>query len=236
VSVGALNMKFAWCPAGTFLMGSPPNEPERSDNESRHRVTLTKGFWMGFTPVTQAEWQAVMGGNPNQFKGDNLPVEQVSWDDCQQFCTKLGERAGKRFRVPTEAEWEYACRAGTTTPFHFGATISVEQANYDGNYVYGNGRKGAYRQQTTPVDSFPANPWGLRDVHGNVWEWCQDWYGAYPKSDIKDPVNDKNGDARVVRGGSWHGYPRFCRAACRYWLAPGFRYNNVGCRVVLCLD
>ncbi len=236
VTVGSLKMKFAWCPPGTFLMGSPASEPERSDDETQHRVTLTRGFWMGVTPVTQAEWQAVMGSNPSNFKGENLPVENVSWDDCQEFCKKLGEMVGKRFRLPTEAEWEYACRAGTTTPFHFGNTISTEVANYDGNRVYAGGRKGKYRQQTTPVDTFPANPWGLRDVHGNVWEWCLDWYGSYPNGDIKDPQGNQNGDARVVRGGSWIRDPWGCRAAYRDGSAPGRRGYSLGCRVVLCLD
>jgi formylglycine-generating enzyme required for sulfatase activity/tRNA A-37 threonylcarbamoyl transferase component Bud32 len=228
-----VTMSFAWCPPGTFLMGSRHSEPERRDDETQHRVTLTRGFWMGVTPVTQAEWQAVMGSNPSYFKGANLPVEWVSWDDCQEFCTKLGEKVGQRFRLPTEAEWEYACRAGTTTPFHFGATISTEQANYNGNYVYAGGREG----KTTPVDTFPANPWGLRDVHGNVREWCQDWYGPYPfYGDFKDPQGVQNGDARVVRGGSWFDNPGWCRAASRYRLAPGHRNQFVGCRLVLCLD
>ena len=169
-------------------MGSPANEPERSDDETQHRVTLTKGFYLGVHQVTQAQWQAVMGNNPSHFKGDsNLPVENVSWDDCVAFCEALGKKDGKTYRLPTEAEWEYACRAGTTTPFHFGDTISVNQANYDGNYTYGNGKKGVYRQKTTPVGSFPANAWGLFDMHGNVWEWCADWYGPYPEEELKDP-------------------------------------------------
>jgi uncharacterized protein (TIGR02996 family) len=231
-----LGMSFAWCPPGTFLMGSPPGEPKRSDDETQHRVTLTQGFWMGVTPVTQAQWQAVLGRPPSRFKGDDLPAEQVSWDDCQEFCRKLGERLGQRFRLPTEAEWEYACRAGTTTPFHFGATITTDQANYDGNYVYSGGRKGKYHRQTTPVGSFPANPWGLRDVHGNVFEWCQDWYAPYPSSDRKDPRGVPNGDGRLLRGGSWCSAPRWCRSACRLRLTADFAHDHAGCRVVLCLD
>jgi uncharacterized protein (TIGR02996 family) len=235
-SLDATAMEFAWCPPGTFLMGSPPNEEKRNTDERQHRVTLTRGFWLGVTLVTQAQWQAVMGGNPSYFKGENLPVERVSWDDCQEFCKKLAERAGKHYRSPTEAEWEYACRAGTTTPFHFGATISTDQANYNGNRVYAGGRKGKYRQQTTPVDSFPANPWGLRDVHGNVWEWCQDWYGRYLRGDVKDPIGPKEGKVRVLRGGSWSIDPSGCRSAIRAWTAAGNRDYLVGCRLVLCMD
>jgi formylglycine-generating enzyme required for sulfatase activity len=236
VYTNSLGMKFAWIPPGTFLMGSPANEPERSDDETQHKVTLTKGFHLGIHQVTQAQWQAVMGDNPSNFKGDNLPVEQVTWDDCVAFCEALGKKDGKTYRLPTEAEWEYACRAGTTTPFHFGTTISTDQANYDGNYTYGNGKKGVYREKTTPVGSFPANAWGLFDMHGNVWEWCQDWYGPYPKTDITDHQSLTNGEARVLRGGSWLDAPGSCRAACRPGFAPGYRGNYLGCRVALCLD
>jgi sulfatase modifying factor 1 len=233
---GGVEMTFAWCPPGTFLMGSPAGEAERSDDELQHRVTLTKGFWLGIHQVTQAQWQAVMGDNPSNFKGVDLPVDNVSWEDCQKFVEKAGKKIGKEFRVPTEAEWEYACRAGTTTPFSFGQTISTDQANYDGNYTYADGRKGVYRKKTTPVGTFPANLWGLHDMHGNVWEWCADWYGTYQKEDLTDPKGIKSGDARVLRGGSWGSYPGFCRAAFRYWFAPGYRSVYCGCRVVLCLD
>jgi formylglycine-generating enzyme required for sulfatase activity/serine/threonine protein kinase len=232
---GGVEMKFAWCPPGTFLMGSPAGEVERSDDELQHRVTLTKGFWLGIHQVTQAQWQAVMGDNPSHFKGVDLPVDNVSWEDCQKFVEKAVKKIGKMFRVPTEAEWEYACRAGTTTPFAFGQTISTDQANYDGNYTYADGRKGVYRKKTTPVGTFPANPWGLHDMHGNVWEWCADWYGPYHKEDLTDPKGIKSGDARVLRGGSWNFYPRRCRSACRTRRAPGYR-DFFGCRVVLCLD
>ena len=135
----------------------------------------------------------------------------MSWNDAIALCEWLTHQGGEgRCSLPTEAEWEYACRAGTTTPFHFGGTISTDQANYDGNYTYGNGKKGVYREKTTPVGSFPANPWGLFDMHGNVWEWCQDWYGPYPKTDITDPQSLTNGEARVLRGGSWNGNPGDC--------------------------
>ena len=178
-----------------------------------------------------------MGSNPSNFKGDgNLPVENVSWDDCVAFCEALGRKDGKAYRLPTEAEWEYGCRAGTTTPFHFGATISTDQSNYDGNYTYANGRKGVFRKKTTPVGSFPANAWGLFDMHGNVWELCQDLYAPYKTGDIIEPLNQTNGEAHVLRGGSWFGFPRRCRAAYRYWFTPGPGYGIVGCRVALCLD
>jgi formylglycine-generating enzyme required for sulfatase activity len=229
-------MQFAWCPPGTFLMGSPAGEPERRDDETQHRVTLTQGYWLGIHPVTQAQWQAVTGNNPSSFKGDTLPVEFVSWDDCQEFVKKLGQKTGRRFRLPTEAEWEYACRAGTTTPFHFGETISTDQANYDGNYTYGNGKKGVWRRATTPVGSFPANAWGLYDMHGNVWEWCLDWYGPYPQGVRKDPQSINNGTARVRRGGSWYFGPRNCRSAFRGRCVAGGRNRDYGCRVLLCLD
>jgi formylglycine-generating enzyme required for sulfatase activity len=233
-------MTFAWVPPGTFLMGSPPGEegrePYQGADETQHRVTLTRGFFLGVHPVTQAQWKEVMGNNPSHFKEKTLPVEQVSWDDCREFCRQLSERDGKRYRLPTEAEWEYACRAGTTTPFHFGETISTDQANYHGNYTYGSGKKGQYRQKTTPVGTFPANGWGLFDMHGNVWEWWEDWYGSYHESCITDPKSPDNGTARVLRGGSWGSLPGWCRSAFRNHDEPGFRISYAGCRVVLCLD
>ena len=131
-----------------------------------------------------------------------------------------GKRTRSRIVLPTEAEWEYACRAGTTTPFHFGETISTDQANYDGNFTYGNGKKGVYREKTTPVGSFPANAWGLYDMHGNVWQWCQDWYGDYPQKDVVDPQGPEKGEVRVLRGGSWISDPQYCRSAFRYWFDP----------------
>jgi formylglycine-generating enzyme required for sulfatase activity len=172
-----IGMKFVWIPPGTFTMGSPQEEKEREANETRHKVTLSKGFYMGVYPVTQEEWQAVTGETPSKFKNEkNLPVERLSWDDCQEFIKKLRARDKKPYRLPSEAEWEYACRAGTTTPFSFGDTLSTDQANYDGNFIYGNGRKGVNRKKTTPVGSFPANAFGLYDMHGNVSQWCHDWY------------------------------------------------------------
>lgn len=235
----SLGMKFAWIPPGTFLMGSPKEEKERFDDETQHKVTLTKGFYMGVYTVTQEQWQEVMGKNPSSFKGEkNLPVDSVSWDDCQEFIKKLREKDKdkKAYRLPTEAEWEYACRAGTTTPFYFGETISTDQANYDGRGIYGNGKKGVMRRKTTPVDSFPANAWGLHDMHGNLWQWCQDWYAEYPRNDVTDPQGPKKGEFRVVRGGSWYIVPEFCRSARRGGDEPGYRDYGIGLRVCFCLD
>jgi formylglycine-generating enzyme required for sulfatase activity len=231
-----LDMRFAWIPPGAFWMGSPAVEVERFDNETPHRVTLTKGYWLGIHPVTQAQWQAVMGNNPSRFKGANLPVERVSWEDCQKFVGELGQRTGRRFRLPTEAEWERACRAGTNTPFYFGQTISTDQVNYDGNYTYGRGKKGVYRKKTTPPGRFPPTAWGVCDMHGNVWEWCQDWYGGYPLDAVKDPQGGLTGEARVLRGGSWYIVPRGCRSAFRRGERPTRRLSTIGCRVVLCPD
>jgi formylglycine-generating enzyme required for sulfatase activity len=176
-------------PAGRFLMGSPPEEAGRDSDEGPwHEVTL-EAFWLGETPITQAQWREVAGWpkverdlapDPSRFKGDDRPVEQVNWHEAIEFCRRLSARTGKNYTLPSEAQWEYACRAGTTTPFHFGDTISTELANYGGRQGYGDGPAGKYREQTTDVASFPANPWGLHDMHGNVWEWClDDWHDNY---------------------------------------------------------
>jgi uncharacterized protein (TIGR02996 family) len=231
-----LGMKFVLIPPGVFLMGSPPDEIKESEDETQYRVTLTQGFWMSVHPVTQGHWQAVMGANPSGLRGETLPVEQVSWVDCQAFCERLSQQDGKRYRLPTEAEWEYACRGGTTTPFHFGETISPDQANYDARIIYGKGKEGVSRQQTTPVGSFPPNAWGLHDMHGNVWEWCNDFYGPYPASDMKDPQGDPSGYLRVLRGGSWFTNPEGCRSAFRTRNLPTRHYGDFGCRVCLSLD
>ena len=156
-----------------------------------------------------------MGENPSRFKGDTLPVEQVLWHECIEFCKKMSSMDGKPFRLPSESEWEYACRAGTITPFHFGETISSDQANFDASRVYGDGKPGINRRQTTAVGRFPPNAWGLFDVHGNVWEWCSDWYGIYPTEDSVDYQGPANGTERVIRGGAWNQIPRRCRSAYR---------------------
>jgi formylglycine-generating enzyme required for sulfatase activity len=228
----SIGMKFVWIPPGNFMMGSPKGEKGMLLPETQHKVTLTKGFYMGVYAVTQEEWKEIMGKTPSYFKGEkNLPVEQVFWDDCQEFIKKLREKDKKPYRLPTEAEWEYACRAGTTTPFHFGETISTEQANYNGDFSYGNGKKGVDRGKTTPVGSFPANAFGLYDMHGNVFQWCQDWLGDYPQKDVVDPQGPDAGKDRVLRGGSWFYPPEFCRSAFRIGDSPGTAKSKIGFRV-----
>ncbi len=230
----SIGMKLIEIKPGEFTMGSPETEKDREDDETQHKVKITKPFMLGVHEVTQKQWQAVMGNNPSYFKGDDLPVETVSWDDATEFCRKLSEKEGKKYRLPMEAEWEYACRAGTTTPFHTGRTIGTAQANYDGTSTYGSGVVGVYRQKTTPVGSFPPNAWGLHDMHGNVWEWCGDWYGPYPAGDVTDPTGPTNGDGlRVLRGGAWGSNPGFCRSAFRGWGGPGCRYDGGGFRVAV---
>jgi formylglycine-generating enzyme required for sulfatase activity/serine/threonine protein kinase len=228
-----VKMAFRWCPPGTFLMGSPASEAERRTDETQHPVTLTKGFWLGETEVTQGQWKAVMGSNPSNFKGsDKLPVEEVSWDDAQEFLRKVKTPAGMELRLPTEAEWEYACRAGTTTVFGHGDRLNGKEANMDGNYPYPEGTaKGPYLEKTVEVGSFPANQWGLRDMHGNVWEWCAGWYGGYPTGAVTDPRGPATGSIRVIRGGSWDYNSRNCRSANRLKATTDDRYNNTGCRV-----
>jgi formylglycine-generating enzyme required for sulfatase activity len=224
------------CPIapGRFLMGSPSGEPERLPDEEQHPVTLTRAFHMAAHQVTQAQWRAVMGSLPwCQNRGDDLPVENVSFGDCLAFLRRLGEKEGRRYDLPTEAEWEYACRAGTTTAFHFGDSASTDLANYNGDYVYGpDGKKGVNRMRTTPVGSFPPNAWGLCDMHGNVWEWCAGWYGDYPKGEATDPTGPDRGEMRISRGGSWINEPRICRSAVR---GKGGEQGgiNLGLRVVL---
>jgi formylglycine-generating enzyme required for sulfatase activity len=231
---------------GSFEMGSPPDELQRYDDESpQHRVVVPP-FFMGRYTVTQAQWKVVAGWeqvdrelslDPAAFKGENHPVEQVSWQDATEFCQRLARETGRLYGLPSEAEWEYACRAGTTTPFHFGETIDTELANYSGNYVYGKGKKGVYLEKTTPVGSFPANEWGLHDLHGNVWEWCEDhWHDNYKGAPVDGSAwVDKNAETeagRVFRGGSWIDLPRYCRSASRFYPFAGLAYDIYGFRVV----
>jgi formylglycine-generating enzyme required for sulfatase activity len=227
-----VTMKLVLIPAGEFMMGSPANEAERGGDEGpQHRVKITRPFYMGVYLVTQAKYKAVMGVNPSQFKGEINPVEEVTWNDAVEFCRKLSEKTGQTVRLPTEAEWEYACRAGTTTPFNTGETISTDQANYWGNYTYGSGSKGVWRRKTVPVGSFAPNAWGLYDMHGNVEEWCQDWYGPYQAGEAVDPLGAATGEYRVTRGGCWDYNPGACRSASRFWGPPGYQGYDIGFRV-----
>jgi formylglycine-generating enzyme required for sulfatase activity len=227
----SIGMKFAWVAPGSFLMGSPKGEQARDEHEVRHKVTLTRGFYLGAYPVTREQWQAVMGTTPGRpRRRKNLPVETVSWDDCQAFVQKLRQTEGRPYRLPTEAEWEYACRAGTTTPYAFGQTLSPQQANF------GKFRKGASPLATTPVGRYPANAWGLYDMHGNVWEWCQDWLGEYPRGPVVDPRGNEGGVERVLRGGSWNDIAANCRSARRHSFRPGGRDHTVGFRVCFTPD
>jgi len=223
--------RLRWIPPGTFQMGSPESELERYGVEIQHQVTLTPGFWLGETACTQELWSAVMGENPSKFPGDQNPVENVSWDDCQRFLEAASSLVpGLELRLPTEAEWEYACRAGTTTPFSFGEQITPDLVNYNGNFPYAGGLKGKYCEQTVPVGSLPPNPWGMHEMHGNVWEWCEDWFGDYPSNSEVNPTGPKTGAARVLRGGSWIYDARFVRSACRGRDEPGERGSYCGFR------
>jgi formylglycine-generating enzyme required for sulfatase activity len=204
-------------PMGKFLMGSPSNELGRNDNEDpRHQVEIREPFYLGKYLVTQGQWQQIMGNNPSSFKnGDLFPVDFVSWKDCQKFIKKLNAKTKKTYRLPSEAEWEYSCRAGTETPFYFGETLSTEVANYDGYHIYGNGQKGEYRKETTEVGSFPANGFGLYDMHGNLWEWCEDDYVNNYNEPRTQKAYKRTSIIKVLRGGSWNFNPTFCRSADR---------------------
>ena len=232
-------MRFVYIPPGEFWMGSPEDEPERFDDESpRHKVSLDYGFFMQETPVTQGQWAAAMGGNPSRFTdgGPECPVENVFWDDAKKFIGKLNPSGGEySFRFPSEAEWEYACRAGTGTPFWTGKCLGTDQANYDGNYPLKGCPKGKFREKTTPVKTFAPNPWGLYDMHGNVWEWCEDdWHDNYKNApaDGSAWVDDPRGAHRVIRGGSWDSDARVCRSACRSIRTPAERNDLQGFRVL----
>jgi formylglycine-generating enzyme required for sulfatase activity len=190
------------------------------------------------TQVTQLMWESVMGSNPSKFKGLNSPVETVSWYDCQKYIAKINDGrfapAGYKFSLPTEAQWEYACRTGTTTPFNFGSVLNGDKANCNGNYPYGTSVKGKYLQRTTEVGSYPANAWGLSDMHGNVWEWCADWYGSYPGGGaVVNPVGSSTGSRRVFRGGGWNFNAGYCRSAYRDNGHSSLRGSVVGLRLSL---
>ncbi len=249
VRVGEVDFPFVWIPSGEFMMGSPPNEPGGSTDAKQHPVTITHGFWMGKYPVTQSQWMAVMGNNPSSFQRKvktgflssrkealpDHPVENVTWTEADAFCKKLGKCApqGMTARLPTEAEWEYACRAGTTTALNSGKPITAASgrcANLDEVAWYGANSGGT----THPVGQKKPNAWGLYDMHGNVWEWCGDWYGPYPSGPMTDPTGVSSGLYRVQRGGSWFSFvPGVLLSSGRSYARPGIRVGCLGFRVVL---
>jgi formylglycine-generating enzyme len=235
---------FRWIPPGMFMMGSLETEQGRYEDEVLHEVTLTKGFWLAETTVTQVLWQAVKSDNPSYFKGDNRPVENVSWDDAQAFIQQMNTalqtlQPEYSLRLPTEAEWEYACRAGTPqNPFNFDDDLSLDKVNYRGTWEYKSNKwdKGAL-QATAEVKSYPCNAWGLYEMHGNVWEWCQDnWTEQLSKGAVIDPIGLNTGSARVVRGGSWNYYGRGVRSAIRNRYEADDRIDLIGFRSALGLE
>jgi formylglycine-generating enzyme required for sulfatase activity len=267
----SVGMKLVLIPAGKFHMGSPAAEDERDDIELRHEVTISKPFYMGVHEVTQEEYAKVVGGpseggkrnplnngarfNKDRGGGPDHPQENVEWFQAAEFCTRLSalpdeKNAGRTYRLPTEAEWEYACRAGTDTPFHSGKSLSSKQANFNGNYPYGDAAKGDYLRRTSKVGSYKPNAWGLYDMHGNVSEWCSDWYDPdyYKTSPKNDPTGPEKGVVptgyknrntpgvgqwyRVIRGGSWLDEARGCRSAYRFRAMPNEPYQLIGLRVV----
>lgn len=233
-TVNGVSFAMIYIPPGEYLRGSPEHEAVWEGDETQHQVQITEGFWMGETEVTQGLWKAVMGNNPSSFTdcGDNCPVEQVSWNDSQEFIQRLNELVpGGGFRLPTEAEWEYAARAGTTTPFFTGNCLDTSQANYDGRVPWSGCPAGEWRQTTIDVGILVPNAWGLYDMHGNVWEWVQDWYGDYPLGPVSDPMGPSSGTHRIVRGGAWSEPAMNCRSAMRLNFAPDFRYWDVGLRL-----
>lgn len=212
---------FRWCPPGEFVMGSPVTEKDRNNDEIQHQVKLTRGFWILETEVTQEMWKSVMGNNPSCFKGNKNPVEKVSWEDCQKYLAKLNEQApnGMCFGLPTESQWEYACRAGSTGIF--GGTGALDEMGWVmGKKPYEAGTK-------------KPNAWGIYDMHGNVWEWCNDWLGDYPNGNITDPVGADSGERRVARGGCWRDSAERCRSARRDSDTPDARCDDVGLRLIM---
>ncbi|MBD2066238.1 formylglycine-generating enzyme family protein [Leptolyngbya sp. FACHB-671] len=242
---GNLQLEMVVIPSGSFLMGFSENEPGRDSSESPQHEVNVATFFMSKYPITQAQWRFVAGlpqinqelkADPSRFRGDKRPVEQVSWHDAVEFCARLSVYTSRLYRLPTEAEWEYACRAGTTTPFHFGETVTTDLANYNGKYIYNGGPRGRYREETTPIDYFGiANAFGLFDMHGNVLEWCEDqWHDNYKgaPTDGSAWLGEDESANRIVRGGSWILAPWTCRSACRFYAPPVSTYIDIGFRVV----
>jgi len=235
---GNVPITFAYCPPGTFLMGSQHPEANREWNEAErpvHRVRLTKAFHIGIYPITQAQWWAVMKTEPSKHKGDHRPVDQVNWYDTQAFCVKVSATTGKAIRLPTEAEWEYACRAGTTTEFYTGDVLTDQMANFDASRSWNGSPIGLWRRETTEVGTFPANPWGLFDMHGNINEWCSDRFepSFYSRSPENDPeCQDGDNERRVRRNGSWFSDAEFSRSAARCGISSEVSDSRFGFRVV----
>ena len=231
-------MNFVLIPAGAFDMGSPAGDPGRQDDEVLHRVELTRPFYMSTTEVTQTQWISVMGSNPSHFSeaGGSAPVERITWNEVQDFLRRLNARNEGRFRLPTEAEWEYACRAASRTAYSFGPEIGTDVANYDGRYPLPGQGAGEYRATTTVVESFPPNAWGLHDMHGNVWEWCADEYCPYPSTAVENPFQSCGSRYKAIRGGSWVFGAESARSALRYTHEPQLRGYSIGFRVVREID
>ena len=240
VDVYGAKLELVWIPAGKFMMGSPVSEKDRVGNEApQHEVTIGKGFWMSKCEITQAQWEKMPPGkNPSAVKNPDNPVEMVSYEDCCAFVGELNNRIRgteyhMEFRLPTEAQWEYACRAGTITAFNCGDSLEASQANFDGNFPGGKGAKGEYRDKPLAVGQFAPNAWGLYDMHGNVAEWCLDYgYGVYSREPVRDPEGPNIGSVRVVRGGAWHSPASFCRSAFRNYNSSTARMPFLGLRVV----
>ena len=217
-----VSLKMLFIPAGKFMMGSPESEKGRYDDEVQHEVTLTKPFYMGKYEITQEQWESVMGNNPSSStKGAKLPVTNVSWLDCQEYLKKLNAKTDGGYRLPTEAEWEYACRAGTITAYSFGDKITPKKANYNYSKI----------GKPVTVGSYKPNAFGLYDMHGNVWEWCEDWYGDYPAGAVTDPKGPATGEYRVLRGGSFFFFQSDARSSFRFNLTPPIRDISVGFRL-----
>ena len=216
-----VKLEMVLVPAGKFVMGSPKKEDGRYDDKTQHEVTLTKPFYMGKYAVTQEQWESVMGNNPSYTKGAKLPVTDVSWKDCQEFIKKLNAKPNGGYRLPTEAEWEFACRAGTTTAYSFGDKITPSDANYNDSKVGKPMKVGSY---------FP-NAFGLYDTHGNVWEWCEDWFAAYSKKSVIDPKGPAKGKCRVLRGGSFLVLVSYARSSTRFLNSPSVRFRDNGFRL-----
>lgn len=230
----SIGMKFVLIPAGEFMMGSPDKEDGRftSDERPLHRVRITQPFRLGVYEVTQEQYASTMGSKSSSDNGPNRPVDRVSWDAAVEFCRRLSEKEASTYRLPTEAEWEHACRAGTTTPFHFGTVLNGEQGNCDGSFPYGTRTTGPNRKATVVVGSYVPNAWGLYDMHGNVSEWCRDWFGEryYAESPVLDPTGPNSGERRVLRSGDYPMFPDLCRSASRLQSVP--EYNSGGVRLL----